>query len=274
MLRSCNGSNFANHANVVIIKKISNEQPTGAFEEIDMKHDRSIKTGAIAWGVLAFFSSVIPVFHAIPDLVLTIYKQDGSTVNLPEGFTFPYWIAGTVYEPIMVICLVLFGTGFLSIWKKTRQKIALVNVLVIFVYAVTRAFWGWLHINYAQSVEVLGATSNWEAFASAEMFQGLGAAINGVVAITLVVCLTLFFSRTNKDRSNTNLGKIGGIIVLASLIPAVVANVLSRWYLPYAMTGVFIVLMNSKSLGLGLMAIDLYRQSGGFQFSSPGQGAG
>ena len=225
-----------------------------------MNYERNIKIGAIAWGVLGFFSAPLPVFHEIPDLVLTIYKQKGAIVNLPEGFTFPYWIAGIVYEPIMVVCLILFGMGFLSIWKKTRQRIALVNMLVIFVYAVTRTFWGWVDINYAQSVEVLNMTNNWDTFASAEMFRGIGSGINGVVATTLAICLTLFFIRTNKNKPNINLGKIGGIMVIATLLPSVITKTLSLWYLPYVMTGIFSVLMTLKSFGIGLMAIDVYRQ--------------
>ena len=234
-----------------------------------MNHTRNIKIGAIAWGLLGFFSVALPTLHELPDLILTIYKQNDATIQLPEGFSFPYLLAGIAFEPIMIVCLILFGYGFLSIWNNTRLKISLVTTIIIFVYAITRTFWGWVEINYAQSIEVLIMTNNWEEIASADIYKGLGAGINGIVAGTLSVSLVLFFIRINESISGSNLGKNGGLIVMATLIPSIVIKTLSLWYYPYIMTGIFSILMTLKSFGIGLIAIEIYRQSNRFSTLIP-----
>jgi hypothetical protein len=227
-----------------------------------MNHERNIRIGAIAWGVLAVFAAVIPAFHGLPDLVLiNVSRQAGSAVNLPEGFAFPYLLAGVIYEPVLVICIVLFGICFVSIWKTTKEKSAFINLIGIFIYAGTRAFWAWVDINYARAIGALERSGSWEEFASAEMFKGLGAGINGLVGIGLAVCLTIFFIRSDKDGRRWNVGTVGAIIVAVSVFLSVVTKTLTLWYFPFVLTAMFSVFLTLKSIGLGMMAIAIYQRA-------------
>jgi hypothetical protein len=224
-----------------------------------------IKVGAVAWGILSFFAVALPVLHAIPDLVFRL--ADPRTTLSPavmKACWFSFLTAGVLFEPIMVCCIVLFALSFLQIHAITNRRIALVSAILLFVYAAGRAFWGWADVNIALAVLGREGTLLWSAASVAEapLLKGLAAAGNGLVATAVAVCLMIYFRRTETGGCASP-GCLGTLIILSTVVPSVVVKIATLWYMPEFFTGVFLLLMTIKSIGIELTALAVYAQSRG-----------
>jgi hypothetical protein len=224
---------------------------------------RRIRVGAIAWGILSFFAVTLPVLHAIPDLLFQLY--DPKTNLTPAALrvcSFSFLTAGVLFEPIMILCIVLFAMSFLQIYAITRRRIALVNAILLLLYAAGRAFWAWADVNAALAVDGSDGLLLWSAqsISKASLFKGLAAAGNGLVATVLTVALMVYF-RGTESAGWASPGFVGTIIILGTVVPSIAVKTATLWYRPELLTAVFLLLMTAKSIGIALTALAVYGQS-------------
>lgn len=222
-----------------------------------MSPEKLMKAGAISGVVLAVVSVLVSDMHAVPDLIITLAQGKGNTISLPEGFAFPYQLAGAVGEPILIMSILLFGLGFFGAWKKTGRKSAKTASVIAFFYAITRIFEAIITLNYATAVESARTTGDLNILELPGMLLGIGAAFTGITGgIVLASCIAVYFSHVG-----IKLGKIGGLIVVTAVATGMVTKTLSLWVWPYALTAAFVILMCAKSVGIAFISNSLYRQA-------------
>ncbi len=223
-----------------------------------MTSAKLMKAGAIAGIVLAVVAVLVSDMHSVPDLVITVAQRRGNMITLPEGLAFPYWVAGAIGEPVLIVSIVIFGLGFLAAWRQTGERAAKAAAIVAFVYAAERIFWMAATLNYAVAVGTVQATSDLSSLALPGMLKGIAALIAGITAgIVMASFLMVYFSRTG-----IALGKTGGLLVVLAVPVGIVVKTLTLWVWPYEMTVIFMLSMGAKSVGIALMSIALYQQAG------------
>ena len=207
--------------------------------------------------ILAIVSVLVSDMHAVPDLVLTLAQNSANRVILPEGFAFPYWLAGVVGEPILVLSIFAFALGLVGAWRKTGERSAKIASIVAFIYAAERVFWAIADVQYARAVEALLTTGDMTSLTLPGMLKGIIALVDGITAgIILALFLTIYFSRTK-----TRLGEVGGMLVLIAVSAGIVVKTASLWVWPYQLITAFLLSMVAKSVGIALMSSALYQQA-------------
>lgn len=224
---------------------------------LPMTSEKMMKAGAIAGIIIAIVAVLLSDMHSVPDLVITLAQGRGNVIVLPEGFTFPYWLAGAVGEPILIISIFVFGLGFIGAWRKIGEKTAKTAGIIAFIYGAERIFEAIATVKYAIDVESVRATGDLTSLIFPGMLKGMSALITGITGgIILASLIAIYFSRTG-----IKLGKIGGLLVIITVATGILVKTLSLWIWPYGMTAAFLLLMCTKSMGIAFMSIALYQQA-------------
>ncbi len=222
-----------------------------------MTSEKLMKAGAMAGAIIAVVGTFVGDMHSVPDLVITLAQGRGNVIVLPEGFAFPYWLAGTVGEPILIISIFIFGLGFIGAWRKTGEKTAKIAGIIAFIYSAERIFLAIATVKYAIGVESVRATGDLTSLVFPGMLKGISALVAGVLAVILASFVSIYFSRMG-----IKLGKIGGLLLAITVAMGMGIQVaLSLWIWPYGMTAAFLLLMCTHSVGIAFMSIALYQQA-------------
>lgn len=222
-----------------------------------MTSEKLMKAGAIAGVIIAVVAVLSADMHSVPDLVITLAQGRGNVIVLPEGFAFPYWLAGVVGEPILIISIFIFGLGFIGAWRKTGEKTAKTAGIIAFIYSAERIFFAIATVKYAIGVESVRATGDLTSLVFPGMLKAISGLPAGVLAVILASFVSIYFSRMG-----IKLGKIGGLLLAITVAMGMGIQVaLSLWIWPYGMTAAFLLLMCTHSVGIAFMSIALYQQA-------------
>lgn len=221
-----------------------------------MTPEKLMKAGALAGVTIAIVGQLVPDLHTVPDLVITLAQSGGNVIVLPEGIAFPYWLAGVVGEPILIVSFLLVGLGFIGAWRKTREKTARIAGIVALIFSAERIFWAIADVSYATAVESVQATGDMTGLVFPGMLKGIAALFGGIIAVILASFIFVYFSRMG-----IKLGKVGGLLDVTAVATGIAAKTLTLWIWPHELTAVFVLLMVTKNVGIVFWSGALFQQA-------------
>lgn len=224
---------------------------------------KRIKIAALAGVFFSVISLLISDLHTVADFLITRVQGGSILTALPSGLEFLFYFTGCIASPILAVSLIVFGAGFLALYKQNAQHIAFICAVLIFISAVTALFSGFADLRYALAVSsayAIGATS---ISIDAGVLRGISALIEGLIAgLALPITLYVFFKR-----GGNRIGKAGTAITLFGVLIGIAAKYLALWVMPVLMLALFLILMAIKSVGFILISAGLFMQSASNPYS-------
>ena len=93
----------------------------------------------------------------------------------------------------------MLTVGLYGSWLKYHHSIALIATVVGILYILERAFWSYVTINFANSIQLHPVINDYSLLTQASFLKGLGALLGGLIGgfgFSTVLTL-LFFSIRN-----------------------------------------------------------------------------
>jgi hypothetical protein len=196
---------------------------------------------------MAVFAQFVADFHGL----VSMYQN---TVSIPFEI---YLIIGMVGEPILIVSALMVSLGFWGAWEKYKNKWARIICYTFLIYSLERCFWAYADINFVVMIQNFAIIQDPAQTRLAGMLLGLAALLAGITAgVAISIEMAVYFHQMN-DRQ----GFHASILILIAMIAGMISKILSMYLLPMMLTVVFLIAMGTKSVGLGLIGINLYRYS-------------
>jgi hypothetical protein len=216
-----------------------------------------MRAAAVAGLAMAIVSLLVSALHSMPDVAITLARNGAITSFPPTMLSFPYWVAGTVGDPIVIVTAAVVGIGLLAAARRTGQRTARSAAYGAFCYAGVRAVWAITTILYASALGNLTPGSNLSDLASLALLKGLaGAAVGITGGLVMASFLLLYFARTK-----VYVGKTGALLIMMSVPFAMLSKASSGFLWTYVMAALSLILMAVKSIGIGMMSVALWQQA-------------
>lgn len=224
---------------------------------------KRIKNAALSGVIFSVISLFISDLHTVADFLISRVQGDSVLSALPAGLEYLFYFTGCIASPILAVSLIVFGVGFLALYKQNAQNIALVCAVLIFISAASALFSGFADLRYALAVSSAYAAGTTSISINAGILRGISALIEGLIAgLALPITLYVFFKR-----GGNRIGKTGTVITLFGVILGIAVKSLALWVMPVLMLALFLLLMAIKSVGFILISAGLFIQSASNPYS-------
>jgi hypothetical protein len=222
-----------------------------------MLADKMLLIGTIGAFVLAVGATLVSDMHGIGDWFVSSFQKANVPLKPTKTFGAPYLASGYLGEPLLILSIILFAMGFYGAWLKYHRTLALVIVIVGALYVLERIFWAYVTINFSHAINSLPAIEDYQVLKNAGFLKGLGALFGGIIGGFLFSTLiTIFFFLIN----NTY-GKIGGLIVIISMLVGMPAKILFMKNISFRLVSIFFFSMVIKNIGIIFMGLGLFTES-------------
>jgi hypothetical protein len=222
-----------------------------------MLADKMLLIGTIGAFVLAVGATLVSDMHGIGDWFVSLFQKANVPLKPTKTFGAPYLAAGYLGEPLLILSIILFSIGFYGAWLKYHRTLALVIVIVGALYVFERIFWAYVTINFSHTINSLPVIEDYQVLKNAGFLKGLGALFGGIIGGFLFSTLiTIFFFLIN----NTY-GKIGGLIVIISMLVGMPAKILFMKNISFRLVSIFFFSMVIKNIGIIFMGLGLFTES-------------
>lgn len=219
----------------------------------------------VFWGVIGCESMAIlgifaPVMHGIAGFFnLHLAAQESVPQNLDLFIYLENSIAWFV-EPLLFFSVLLTATGFYALGKKYPDQSVRPVMSSLGFFAFTRLLMSTAAALSAGAMADYagGAPGMLPGLAALKGFFALLAATGGVLAAFLIYRYFLKFRNANTLR----VGGAGAQVIIWSVFAGVVFKTASIYAWPYAMTNLFFAAMVTKSIGLSMIALQMYQLGG------------
>lgn len=219
--------------------------------------NKLIFIGALGAFFLATAATLVSDMHGIGDWFVSSLQARKYALNPAPIYGTPYTIAGYFGEPLLILSIAMLTVGLYGTWLKYHRPVALVAVGIGLLYILERVFWSYVTTNFAHSIQVHPAVTDYTVLTQAGFLKGLGALFGGLIGgFGFSTALTvLFFSLHNPY------GIVGGLIVIAAMLIGMPAKIYFMDHVSSTVLTVFIMSMVIKNFGIVFMGVGLLTEA-------------
>jgi hypothetical protein len=218
---------------------------------------RLMFVGAIGAFFLAVGATLVSDMHGVGDWMISSMQVRNLPLSPSSIYSAPYSIAGFIGEPLLIVSIAMFTTGFFGTWLKYRKAISLALVVVGGLYLLERVFWSYVTLNFSRALQALPVIQDYAVLTTAGFLKGMGALLGGILGgFTFSTLITVFFFKVGNPY-----GKAGGLVVLLSMLIGMPAKLLFMNNVSFLLVAVFMTSMVVKNFGIVFMGIGLLRES-------------
>ncbi len=222
-----------------------------------MSTNRMMFIGALAGFCLAIVAQIVSDMHGIGDWDVSYLQISNQPLNPAYPYSTPYTIAGLIGEPLLIVSIIAFSFGFFGSWLENKQTISIVVFIVGLLYAMERIYWSYSAINFGNAIKQVEVLFDYSLLQRAGYLKGIGALLGGIIGgFGFSTAITIYFFSTNQL-----FGKIGGFIVIGSMLVGMPAKILFMDNISALLVFIFMGSMTIKNIGIALMGVGLLIQS-------------
>jgi len=219
--------------------------------------DRLLFIGAIGAFFLAVGATFVSDMHGIGDWFVSSMQIRGLPLSPAQIYSAPYSLAGYIGEPLLMISIALFTTGFYGSWLKYHKVISLLVVAVGVLYLLERVFWSYVTINFSRAIQAWPVIQDYSVLTTPGLWKGIGALLGGIIGgLAFSTLITVFFFSIDNIY-----GKIGGLVVIITMLIGMPAKILFMNNVSFPIVAVFITSMIVKNFGIVFMGVGLLTES-------------
>ena len=204
------------------------------------KRDR----GIIGCMLMAVFSALLPVLHAVPDFGILWLPSSAVSAEILQLFASCYFVAGAIIEPFLIAGVILLALYFSQ--TKYLMRVGLFYAVTRVLFAAATFYFGWSVRLYAPQDVVTAVV-----FGIPGMVKGLCALASGAGGLAFSIVMAHYFKRRNP------LAYRGAQLIALAVVVMIACKTLSMWWLPELMIVAFLLSSAVKSVGLFIIALAL-----------------